>query len=127
MPNPKKILVVDDEADLREALSTALGNEGYQVVTANESRSALATAFQEKPDLIFLDIHMPGVDGLETLRELRADEWGATVDVFMLTAQSDIDNISKAVEYGGTNVEYLVKTDWKLSELVARVKSKFGE
>jgi len=121
----KKVLVVDDEADLRDALATALRASELAVLTAADGEEGLATALAEKPDLLILDLQMPKIDGVAVLTKIREDkDWGAAVPVIMLTAQSDLGKISDAVIPGGVHFEYLIKTDWKLTDLVERIKAK---
>ncbi len=120
----KTILVVDDETDLREALKTALGYEHFNVITAEDGVAGLAIALSEKPDLILLDITMPKMDGVSVLKSLRADEWGKSVKVIVMTALDDLEKIAEVVEAGGD--EYLVKTDATLEMIVGKVKTKLG-
>ena len=74
--NTSKILVVDDEEDLREALRTSLTTAGCSVVVAKDGAEGLSQALLYKPDLILLDINMPNMNGHQVLRELRRDAWG---------------------------------------------------
>ena len=127
MSETKKILVAEDETDLREAIVTVLTDAGYKVLAATNGQEALRLARQEHPDLLMLDIQMPNMNGLEVLKDIRQDEWGVKVPVIMLTAHSDIGNLSEAVSLGGTHLDYLTKTDWKLSDVVEKVKSKLGD
>ncbi len=85
-PEPLKILVVDDEAAIRNLLDDLLGDEGYVVYTASNGRAALEMVQQERPDLILMDVMMPELDGLETLRRLRAVEDSAVVPVILMSA-----------------------------------------
>lgn len=85
-PGPLKILVVDDEAAIRNLLDDLLGDEGYVVYTASNGRAALAMVQQERPDLILMDVMMPELDGLETLKALRAVEDSAVVPVILMSA-----------------------------------------
>ncbi len=124
--NNKTILVAEDEPDLREALVTALSDEGFRVLAAADGEETLNLAFVEHPDLIILDLHMPKLDGHGVLKGLRQDDWGKTVHVLILTAFSDIESMSNTVMEGGINMEYLVKTDWKLADVVNKVKEKIG-
>jgi DNA-binding response OmpR family regulator len=87
----EKIMVVDDEPTILELLQINLERSGFAVVTANNGEEALKLARQEQPQLIILDVMMPGLDGFETLRELRKT---IEVPVIMLTAKGDdIDKI----------------------------------
>lgn len=67
------------------------------------------------------------MSGLEALRLLRAEKWGEKIPVIMLTAQADVENLSEAVTTGGTNMEYLTKTDWRLSDVVNKVQDKLAQ
>jgi CheY-like chemotaxis protein len=115
-----KILVVDDEKDIREALAEAFRHSGYTVFEAEDGMEALETAFKEKPDIIFLDIMMPNMNGHQTLHELRKDPWGRTVKVVFLSALEDATNIATAFDQGGE--EYLIKTNWSLEELIKKAE-----
>ena len=86
-----KILVVDDERAVRESLRRALELEGYQVDLAEDGEEALRRVFgQAAPDAVILDVLMPGIDGLEVCRRLRADD--NSVPVLMLTARAEVDS-----------------------------------
>ena len=126
MADSKKILVADDEPDLREALVTMLEVEGFSVLSASDGEEALALIIKERPDLILLDIHMPKKDGIDVLREVRANTETAHTHVIMLTATGDMQSVSQALEHGGVNFEYLIKTDWKLTDVAARVHEKLN-
>ncbi len=119
-----KILIVEDEADLRDALKTALEYENFSVLIAEDGELGLSTALSEKPDLILLDITMPKMDGIQVLKALRADDWGKEVKVIVMTALDDLGKIAEVVEAGGD--EYVVKTDVTLESIVAQVKEKLG-
>lgn len=124
MTNPKKILVVEDEEAMRTALSDMIGFEGFTILGAKDGVEGLALARAEHPDLILLDILMPNMDGLEMLRELRADEWGRKVPVIVLSNVGEKEEIAQAVE---SNVfDYFVKTDIKITEVIAKIREKLG-
>jgi len=90
---PKKILIVDDESNLRELYKGELAEAGYEVATASTGEEALAMIEEAGPDLVTLDVRMPGMGGIETLREIRELDPG--IPVIMLTAypeyKSDFD------------------------------------
>ena len=92
------ILVVDDEADLCWLFTKSLTREGFKVMTARNGHEALALVAQEPPDLILLDLVMPGMDGLETLRRLR--EQGGMVKVVILTAYGTAQRAREAMALG---------------------------
>lgn len=87
--HPHKILIVDDEEDILEFLSYNLNKEGYQVFTAADGNTAITLAKKELPHLILLDVMMPGIDGIETCRELRSLPGLQDVIIAFLTARSE--------------------------------------
>lgn len=121
----KTILVVDDEKDIRSGIVMALEHEGYVVLTAGDGQEGLDIAFEKKPDLIFMDIKMPNLDGLEALSRLRTDDWGKEVPVIMMTMLDDLELMADAVEKGGD--EYVLKSDINLEMIVEKVKKRLGE
>ncbi len=113
----KKILVVEDEASLRETLSYNLMQQGYEVSTAQDGREGLRLARQEKPDLIVMDVMLPELDGMEVTRILRAE---SNVPILMLTARHDELDRVLGLEVGAD--DYLSKP-FSMRELLARVKA----
>lgn len=93
----KKILVVDDEKDFLFAMEYWLKSKGYEVKSANDGFRALDLVKTYSPDLIFLDIHMPGIDGVETLRRIR--EYNKDVPVIIISAFVEDKKIDEASAY----------------------------
>ena len=125
MTDKKKIiLVVEDEEPLQLVLRDVLKVEGYDVIEAKNGIEGLEMSLKEHPDLILLDILMPKMDGLEMLKNLRADDWGRRVPVIVLTNLSDNEDIAKAV--AEDVFEYFVKTDIRIDEVIARIREKIG-
>src|SRR5437764_560114 len=85
----KRVLVVDDEKDLVDLISYNLRRNGYDVLSATDGNAAIDLAARETPDLILLDLMLPGIDGTEVARRLRADSRTAPIPVIMLTAKSE--------------------------------------
>ncbi len=112
-----KILVVEDEATLREMLQFNLEKEGYSVITAGDGVTALKLARSEHPDLIVLDIMLPELDGFEVCRILRRE---MTVPILMLTAKEDEIDRVLGLELGAD--DYMTKP-FSMRELKARVKA----
>jgi two-component system, OmpR family, response regulator MprA len=110
--------VVDDEPAVREALKRALSVEGYQVDLATNGNEALDRLGQLSPDLIVLDILMPGIDGLEVCRLLR--RIGNRTPILMLTARDAVEDRVEGLDAGAD--DYLVKP-FALEELLARVRA----
>jgi DNA-binding response OmpR family regulator len=116
-PEQNKILIVEDDLTMLETLEYNLSGEGYQVVTAADGLTALEVARKQDPDLIVLDIMLPGLDGLEVCRILRRD---TTVPILMLTARADEVDRVVGLEVGAD--DYLIKP-FSMRELLARVKA----
>lgn len=95
---PKKILIVDDQFGIRVLLQEVLQREGYEVFQANNGPTALEVVEQENPDLILLDMKIPGMDGLEILRVIRKRE--IDTKVIMMTAYGELNLIREAMEMG---------------------------
>lgn len=93
-----KIMVVDDEPDLVRLVQFRLEREGWQVVTASDGLSAISLAAEERPDLIFLDVMMPGMDGFEVLEQIRTRRGVYKTPVVMLTAKGTTTDLEKARE-----------------------------
>jgi len=116
----KRILIIEDEPDIREAMAEALVQAGFDALTAENGSVGLELAIAEKPDMILLDIIMPIMDGHETLSRLRQDPWGKSVKVIMLTSMDDVKNIGTAHEGGIT--DYIIKAHSSLDDIVKKVK-----
>lgn len=112
-----KVLVVEDEPVLLETLVYNLSRQGYEVSKAAEGRLALETARKEKPDLIILDVMLPGIDGFEVCRILRQE---SNVPVLMLTARDEVVDKVVGLEMGAD--DYMTKP-FSMRELLARVKA----
>jgi len=120
MRTPPRILIVDDNPETVDILRTRLVHDGYEIVTAGDGEEALATARRTQPDLILLDIMLPGLDGIEVCRRLKADRSLAFMPIVMVTARADRRDIVAGLEAGGD--EYLTKPVDQAA-LVARVRS----
>ena len=115
-----KVLCVDDEPSIREILDHVLTEEGYEVLTANDSQEALPIAVKEQPDLILLDIMMPNLDGMETCRRLRERPTTRDIRIIMLTAYDTRDRLDEAIVAGAD--DFLGKPI-DMTELRIRVRS----
>jgi two-component system response regulator MprA len=112
------ILVVDDDAPIRRMLARTLAAEGYSVEASPDGGAALASIERSAPDLLVLDVAMPGIDGIGVARRLR--EKGLGVPILMLTARDGVDDRVKGLDAGGD--DYLVKP-FATEELLARVRA----
>ena len=117
----RSILVVDDDRNLRKIIQTNLELAGYKVTPAENGAQALELLAQVRPDLVVLDVMMPGMDGYEVARQIRADAISGRVPIIMLTAKSEVDDKLVGFEAGAD--DYMTKP-FGPQELLARVKAK---
>jgi adenylate cyclase len=120
MREPPRVLVVDDNPANLEILETRLARQGYEIVTAKDGDEALVTARAQTPDLILLDVMMPGLDGIQVCRQLKADSSLPFMPIILVTAKADPDDIVAGLDAGGD--EYITKPV-DHAALVARVRS----
>lgn len=103
----KKILVIDDEVNVLKVVKSRLEASGYSVITASDALVGIEKALNESPLLVFLDLHMPQMSGLEVLRALRADKRTKTLPIIMLTCEDELDSVLRARELKIT--DYILK------------------
>ena len=113
-----RILVVDDEPSIVDAVATSLRYEGFEVEEASTGRAALAAAQERPPDLIVLDVMLPDLDGLEVTRRLRSD--GVRSPVLFLTARDALEDKIAGLTVGGD--DYVTKP-FALAEIIARTRA----
>jgi len=118
---PKEtILVVDDEEDLLELVKYNLEREGFQISCAESGEKTLKSTRHERPDLIVLDLMLPGIDGLEVARRLKQDQKTAGIPIVMLTAKGEEADIVTGLELGAD--DYITKP-FSPRVLIARIKA----
>jgi two-component system response regulator MprA len=113
-----RLLIADDEAAVRDALALVLDLNGFEVTTAADGREAMRTLSAQRPDAVILDVLMPGLDGLEVCRRIRAT--GDRTPVLMLTARAEVSERVAGLEAGAD--DYLVKP-FAREELIARLRA----
>jgi two-component system alkaline phosphatase synthesis response regulator PhoP len=118
---PKRVLVCDDEPYIVESVSYVVRKAGFEVLTAEDGDTALEMARREKPDLVFLDIMMPGVPGDEVCRRLKSDPATNGIYVVILTARGQEEDERRAMEMGAD--EFMTKpfSPRKLRDKLVRV------
>jgi two-component system alkaline phosphatase synthesis response regulator PhoP len=116
------ILVVEDEEDIQELVKYALIKEGYRVICSGSGEEALKLVRTERPDLVLLDLMLPGVDGLEVCRQLKKDPSTDGIPVIMLTAKGEESDIVAGLELGAD--DYVTKP-FSTRVLVARLRGAF--
>jgi len=120
MSSSKKVLIVDDEAPIREMIAVALEMAGYECMEAESANQAHALIVDNKPDMVLLDWMMPGTNGIDFARRLRKDEMTSDVPIIMLTAKGEEDSKIKGLEAG---VDDYITKPFSPRELVARLKA----
>ena len=115
----EKILIIDHEPDILKALETILKKEGYQVRSASGSEDAISVLKSEPFDLVIMDIRMPGMDGLEFMRQVK--KLGDDMEVIVLTGSASIENAVKALRYDGA-FDFLTKPLENMDQLINSVE-----
>lgn len=119
MNDPKTILVVDDEADLLVIIKTALKTEGYEVLTALSGTEAIQHCKEAKPDLLIVDLMMPGMDGFQTIESIRSIQGLSNVPTIMLTGVLDKDKVALALNSG---INYYLIKPFEFHDFISKVK-----
>ena len=119
-----RILVAEDERDIRELISFTLRHCGHEVLTASNGEDALAIALRDLPDLVLLDIRMPRMTGYDVCRRLRADPTTQHVPIAFLSAKGQDSEIQAGMDAGAT--DYILKP-FAPDQLVNRVALLLGE
>lgn len=120
-----KVMVVEDDASLREIYGIRIAAEGYEVVSAGDGEEALAVAVREKPDLILADIMMPKISGFDMLDILRATPETAKIKVVMMTALSGEEQRKRGEQLGADR--YLVKSQVGIEDVVKVIHEVLGD
>jgi len=121
----KKILIVEDDRSLQNALVEIISREGFEAVSAFDGEEAMEKLKEGKPDLILLDIILPKKDGYEVLEEIKKDEKTKNIPVLILTNLEEIDNVQKALDLGATT--FMVKSDFSLKDILEKIKVALGQ
>ena len=119
----RKILVADDEPNIVVSLEYLMKREGYTVLVARDGQEALDAIARDRPDLVLLDVMMPGKSGFDICQAVRADESLATVKILMLTAKGRDTDLAKGTALGAD--AYMTKP-FSTKELAARVRELLG-
>ncbi|MHB8835803.1 MAG: response regulator transcription factor [Candidatus Methylomirabilia bacterium] len=121
-PARERILVIEDEEDILELFRYNLSREGYRVSTALSGEDGLRAAMRDRPDLVVLDLMLPGIDGIEVCRRLKADPHTRFIPVVMVTAKGDEADVVAGLELGAD--DYLTKP-FSPKVLIARIRAVF--
>ena len=120
-----KVLLIEDEKEVAELYRLKLSLDGYEVLTAENGEEGLEKAFSEKPQLIFLDIKMPKMDGFEALKKLRSSEKTKNVPILVLSNFDEQDLIEKGMTLGAN--EYLIKSQFTPEGISKKIKDWLGD
>jgi DNA-binding response OmpR family regulator len=122
MPDEKKkILIVEDDPFIRDIYQVKFSQEGFAVIMADNGVEALKKLEQSAPDIILLDIIMPYMDGIETLKNIKSNENWKKIPIIMLTNISEKIKVNESEEYGVN--DYLIKSQFTPSEVVGKVNA----
>ena len=114
-----KILTIEDDKFLRELIKRKLQEVGFEAMSASNGEEGLALVKEENPNLILLDLIMPGMDGFATLKELQKDPLLASIPVIILSNLGQQDDIDKAKQLGA--VDFLVKAHFTPNEIIDKI------
>ena len=117
----QKILVIEDDKFLRELIVQKLLKEGYEIVEAVEGEEGIKKVTEENPDIILLDIILPGMDGFEVLKKIKEDKKVQHIPVIILSNLGQQDDIDKGIKLGAK--DYLIKAEFTPGEIVEKVKN----
>jgi DNA-binding response OmpR family regulator len=116
-----KILIVEDDRFLRELIARKLKNEGYEVLEAIDGEEGLKKIKEEKPDLILLDLILPGIDGFEVLTKAKEDSDTAQIPVIILSNLGQREEIERGLKLGA--IDYLIKAHFTPGEIIEKIKN----
>ena len=116
-----KILVIEDDRFLRELISRKLRNEGYNVIEAIDGEEGLRKIKEEKPDLVLLDLILPGMDGFEVLKRTKEDQATTKIPVIILSNLGQREEVEKGLKLGA--IDYLVKAHFTPGEIIEKIKN----
>ncbi len=121
MAKEKTILVVEDDENIREIILTTLKMGNFNSIVAVNGKEGVQMALEKHPDLILLDLLMPVMGGMEALKQIREDKWGATVPVVILTNLSATNEDLVADIVTLKPAHYLIKSDWRVATVIQKI------
>jgi len=116
-----KILVVEDDKFLRELITRKLAREGYDVVSAVDGEDGVVKVKENKPDIVLLDLILPGIDGFEVLAKIKEDEELSNIPVIILSNLGQRDDVDRGIKLGAT--DFLIKAHFTPSEIVEKIEA----
>ncbi|MFA5355720.1 MAG: response regulator [Candidatus Paceibacterota bacterium] len=116
-----KVLIVEDDKFLRELISQKLAKEGYEAVSAVDGEEGVRKIKEEKPDIVLLDLILPGIDGFEVLTKTKEDPLVNSIPVIILSNLGAKEDVEKGMKLGAA--DYLIKAHFTPSEIIEKIKS----
>ena len=116
----RKILIIEDDKFLRELISKKLDSEDFETISAVDGENGLKILKEKKPDLILLDLILPGMDGFEVLSRIKADPMLSSIPVIILSNLGQREDVEKGLKLGA--VDYLVKAHFTPNEIIVKMK-----
>lgn len=123
-PQDKRVLIIEDDDFLRMLAMNKLKSAGFSVSVASDGQAGYTQCVALKPDLVLLDLLLPGLDGFQILEKLKNDGLLSTVKVIVFSNLGSQDDIQKASAFGVTN--YMIKSSFTLDELLAKINEVLG-
>jgi DNA-binding response OmpR family regulator len=120
-----KVLVIEDDKFLRELISQKLLKEGYDVAEAMDGEKGIEAVKQESPDLILLDLILPGMDGFDVLARIKSAPESSDIPVIVLSNLGQKDDIEKGLKMGA--VDYLIKAHFTPGEIIEKIRAVVKE
>lgn len=117
----KKILIVEDDKFLRELIIQKVTNEGFDVAKAIDGEEGIKKIKEEKPDLVLLDLILPGIDGFEVLSRMKEDPALSSIPVIILSNLGQKEDIDKGMKLGA--IDYLIKAHFTPGEIIEKIKA----
>ena len=118
---PKTILIIEDDKFLRELIAKKLIKEGYEISEAVDGEEGMKKVKEEKPDLVLLDLILPGIDGFEVLSRMREESALASIPVIILSNLGQREDVEKGLRMGA--VDYLIKAHFTPGEIIEKIKN----
>jgi DNA-binding response OmpR family regulator len=116
-----KILIVEDDRFLRELIARKLKNEGFEVLEAVDGEEGFKRIKEEKPDLVLLDLILPGIDGFEVLARMKEDPVLVSIPVIILSNLGQREEVEKGLKLGA--IDYLIKAHFTPGEIIEKIKN----
>lgn len=120
----RRVLIIEDDTFLRELISQKLSKEGYSIIEAIDGEEGVKKTKEEKPEIILLDLILPGIDGFEVLSQIKGDQTTSSIPVIILSNLGQKEDIERGLKLGA--VDYLIKAHFTPGEIIEKVKTVLG-